>query len=168
MFASQSQFFWVNFSAIGVQLCSIITAIFMRRHFSMRLNCLRFDSSLYLFFTFFTTTISRFWIFWGRGFIMFNEKNPFLSHRYKFGTCGNKISTRFWSASIPSLWCKHIMYTSAWLCERVCNYESVNSLKKDWLICSCLKSLHHSGFRLPFNSGFRVSTSTERAVWICE
>jgi len=27
-----------------------------------------------------------------------------------------------------------------------------------------LKSLHHSGFRLPFNSAFRVSSSTERAV----
>ena len=31
-------------------------------------------------------------------------------------------------------------------------------------ICSWLKSLHHSGFRLPFNSAFRVSSSTERAV----
>jgi len=32
-------------------------------------------------------------------------------------------------------------------------------------ICSCLKSPHHSGFQLPFNSAFRVSSSTERAVW---
>jgi len=31
-------------------------------------------------------------------------------------------------------------------------------------ICSWLKSPHHSGFRLPFNSAFRVSSSTERAV----
>jgi len=31
-------------------------------------------------------------------------------------------------------------------------------------ICSSLKSPHHSGFRLPFNSAFRVSCSTEQAV----
>jgi hypothetical protein len=31
-------------------------------------------------------------------------------------------------------------------------------------ICSRLKSPHHSGFRLPFNSAFQVSSSTERAV----
>jgi len=31
-------------------------------------------------------------------------------------------------------------------------------------ICSWLKSPHHSGFQLPFNSAFRVSSSTERAV----
>ena len=31
-------------------------------------------------------------------------------------------------------------------------------------ICSWLKSPHHSGFRLPFNPAFRVSSSTERAV----
>ena len=33
------------------------------------------------------------------------------------------------------------------------------------ILTSCLKSPHHSGFRLPFNSAFRVSSSTERAVW---
>ena len=34
-----------------------------------------------------------------------------------------------------------------------------------WIwICSWLKSPQHSGFRLPFNSVFRVSSSTERAV----
>ena len=31
-------------------------------------------------------------------------------------------------------------------------------------ICSWLKSPHNSGFRLPLNSAFRVSSSTERAV----
>ena len=31
-------------------------------------------------------------------------------------------------------------------------------------ICSWLKSPHYSGFRLPFNSAFRVLPSTERAV----
>ena len=31
-------------------------------------------------------------------------------------------------------------------------------------ICSWLIYSHHSGFRLPFNSAFRVSSSTERAV----
>ena len=34
------------------------------------------------------------------------------------------------------------------------------------ILTSSLKSPHHSGFRLPFNSAFRVSTSTERAVQI--
>jgi len=34
-----------------------------------------------------------------------------------------------------------------------------------WIwICSWLKSSHHSGFRLPFNSAFRVSSSTEWTV----
>jgi len=34
-----------------------------------------------------------------------------------------------------------------------------------WIwICSWLKSPQQSGFRLPFNSAFRVSSSTERAV----
>jgi len=32
------------------------------------------------------------------------------------------------------------------------------------ILTSWLKSPHHSGFRLPFNSVFRVSSSTERAV----
>ena len=31
------------------------------------------------------------------------------------------------------------------------------------ILTSWLKSPHHSGFRLPFNSAFRVSSSTERA-----
>jgi len=33
-------------------------------------------------------------------------------------------------------------------------------------ICSWLQSSQHSGFRLPFNSAFRVSSSTERALQV--
>ena len=33
-----------------------------------------------------------------------------------------------------------------------------------WILTSRLKFPHHSGFRLSFNSAFRVSSSTERAV----
>ena len=94
----------VDFSVIGVQLCSNITAMFLprRRFFLIRLNGLRFGSDLYLCFTFCNTTIFRFWIFWGRGFIIFDERNLFLSQRYKIGTYGNRISTRVWFAFIPS------------------------------------------------------------------
>ena len=34
------------------------------------------------------------------------------------------------------------------------------------ILTSWVESAHHSGFRLPFNSAFRVSSSTERAVQI--
>jgi len=48
------------------------------------------------------SAISRFWMCWGWGFIIFDERNLFHSHRYNFGTCGNRISFRFWFAYIPS------------------------------------------------------------------
>jgi len=38
----------------------------------------------------------------GSEFLHFDERTLFFSHRYKFGTCGNRISTRFCFASIPS------------------------------------------------------------------
>jgi len=49
------------------------------------------------------------------------------------------------------------------------NSEESRSTNSNWdfcliWICSWLKSPHHSGFRLPFDSAFRVSSSTERAV----
>jgi len=44
---------------------------------------------------------------------------------------------------------------------RLCTvrYREISSILTIWL-----KSLHHSGFWLTFNSAFRVSSSTERAV----
>ena len=38
------------------------------------------------------SAISRFWICWGWGFIIFHERNIFFSHRYNFGNCENRIS----------------------------------------------------------------------------
>jgi len=46
------------------------------------------------------SAISRNWMCRGWGFIIFDERNLFLSHRYNFGTCGNRISTRFCFVSI--------------------------------------------------------------------
>jgi len=47
--------------------------------------------------------------------------------------------------------------------EVACGTNSNRDFCLIW-ICSWLKSPHHSGFRLPFNSAFRVSSSTEQAV----
>jgi len=51
------------------------------------------------------------------------------------------------------------------------NSEISRGTNSNWDFCliwiwSWLKSPHHSGLRLPFNSAFRVSSSTERAVRI--
>jgi len=48
-------------------------------------------------------------------------------------------------------------------------FRGISRYKFNWdfcliWICSWLKYPQHSGFRLPFNSTFRVSSSTERAV----
>ena len=71
-----------DFSVIGVQLCSNVTAILVWRHFLIRLNGLRFGSGLYLFPTLCSTTIVHFWIFWGQGFVIFDGRNLLLSQRY--------------------------------------------------------------------------------------
>jgi len=49
---------WADFAIIGVRLCSTMTAIFLQKHFVIRLNGPRFGSGLFLFLTFGTTTIS--------------------------------------------------------------------------------------------------------------
>ena len=69
------------------------TAIFLQRYFLIKLNGL--GEILILNFC-------TFWIIWERGFIIFDARNLFLCHSHKFGTCGNRISTKIWFASIPS------------------------------------------------------------------
>jgi len=65
----------------------------------------------YIFLTFSTTTISRFWIFWGRGFIVFDERGFFfltgttlvpvqLELVPSFGLLPSSLS----SATFPSVW----------------------------------------------------------------
>jgi len=92
----------VKFAFIDVQLYSSMIAIFLQTQFLIELNGPRFGLGLYLFLILCTSAISRCWIFLGRGFFIFDEGTLFLSHRYKFGTCGNRISNRFCFASIPS------------------------------------------------------------------
>jgi len=72
------------------------------------------------------------------------EKTKFL------GTSQYKVELRFW-LDLNS--------------EVSCGTNSNWDFCLIW-ICSWLKSLHHSRFRLPFNSAFRVSSSTERAVML--
>jgi len=96
-----------DFAVIGDQLWSTITKTFSL----IKLNGPFFNWTewsqiffwgLHLFFVLCMSTISRFWLCRGWRFIIFDEWNIFLSHRYTFGTCGNRISARFWFAFIPS------------------------------------------------------------------
>jgi len=80
-----------------------MTATFLLRHFWIQLNGPRVFFQVCIFFLF----IFNFCLFLisghvGVGNSSFSIIVFSLSHRYNFGTCGIRISTRFWFASIPS------------------------------------------------------------------
>ena len=111
-------------------------------------------SFVFIFDFFCTTTKSRFWIFWGREFIIFDERNLFLSQRYKSGTYGNRISTRFGSASIPSV--RHdSLICATWLIH-MCNMTHSHVRHDSFIWATWLMHMHdmtHANVRLHFIGG---------------
>jgi len=109
------------------------------------------------------TTISRFWIFWGQGFFIFDERTFCLSQRYKFGACGNRIGTRFWPgfASIPSI-CVTCPVSS-------CTTKLTRFAKKRILVLSRFEFLYWACFGFLLFSGKRnyaiVNLNSRKDSW---
>jgi len=64
--------------------------------------------------------------------MFFDERNIFLSHRYNFGTSRNRISTRFWFSSIPSIRVYICIYIFTVHGSRM--FEEVKSAITAWLL----------------------------------